>query len=185
MALMVSPREIVYSAGAWGCAGLKAAGMAVETDEAGITAAVVVAACAFIAAASVAGIARTGCSAAAAGWASAKDDNTTAGSAAVVAASIGRLGLGGCFCERDIVMERILFSTAGARGGDAGDNPILLLLLLMLLQMWSMRISHGFRNSTTIAGMAARNNVRSVRRPGCAINASTRRQGAPRGNLDP
>jgi hypothetical protein len=60
-------------------------------------------------------MARTGCTAAA-GWAKAKDDNTTAGNAAVVAASIGRLGLGGCLRERDIVMERILFSTAGAGG---------------------------------------------------------------------
>jgi hypothetical protein len=101
--LMVSPREMVYSAGAEGCAGLNAAGMVVETDEAGITAAVACAACAFIAAARVAGIERAGCSAAA-GWARAKDDNTTAGSAAVVAASTGRLGLGGCIGERDVVM---------------------------------------------------------------------------------
>src|SRR5688572_3818616 len=130
MALMVSPRAIVYSAGAAGCAGLKVVGMAVETDEAGVAAAVAcAAACAFIAAASVAGTARAGCSAAA-GWARAKDDNTTAGSAAVVAAIIGRLGLGGCLGERDIVMERILFSTAGA-GGDAA--VILILLLLVLL----------------------------------------------------
>src|ERR687893_7726 len=83
MALMVSPRAIVYSAGAAGRAGLKAVGMAVETDDAGMTAAVAwAAACAFMAAARVAGTARAGCSAAA-GWASAKDDNTTAGSAAV------------------------------------------------------------------------------------------------------
>jgi hypothetical protein len=91
--------------------------MAVETDDAGITAAAACAAWAFMAAARVPGMERTGCSAAA-GWARARDDSTTAGSAAVVAASIGRLGLGGCLCERDIVMERILFSTAGA-GGDA------------------------------------------------------------------
>ncbi|GAA3405792.1 hypothetical protein GCM10011577_36380 [Pseudarthrobacter polychromogenes] len=110
----------MYSAGAEGCAGLKAEGIAVDTDAAGITVALAVAAWAFMAAASVPGMARTGCSAAA-GWASAKDDNTTAGSAAVVAASIGRLGLGGCLCERDIVMEKILFSTAGA-GGDAADS---------------------------------------------------------------
>jgi hypothetical protein len=74
-----------------------------------------------MAAARVAGMDRAGCSAAA-GWARAKDDNTTAGSAAVVAASTGRLGLGGCLGERDIVMERILFSTAGA-DGDAADIP--------------------------------------------------------------
>jgi hypothetical protein len=34
----------------------------------------------------------------------------------VVAAIIGRLGLGGCCGERDVVMERILFSTACAVG---------------------------------------------------------------------
>ena len=117
MALTVSPRTIVYSAGAVGWAGLKAAGMVVDTEDAGMTADVPCAAWAFIAAASVAGTARAGCSAAA-GWASAKDDKTTAGSAAVVAAITGRLGLGCRWDERDIVMERILFSTAGA-GGDA------------------------------------------------------------------
>jgi hypothetical protein len=37
------------------------------------------------------------------------DDRTTAGSAAVVTASMGRLGLGDCFGERDVVMEGILF----------------------------------------------------------------------------
>jgi hypothetical protein len=52
----------------------------------------------------------------------------------VVAAIIGRLGLGGCLGERDIVMERILFSTAGA-GGDAAVILILLLLVLLLLRM--------------------------------------------------
>jgi hypothetical protein len=82
---------------------LNAAGMVVETDDAGMTAAVACAAWAFMAAASVAGTGRAGCWAAA-GWARAKDDNTTAGSAAVVAAIIGRLGFGGCFGERDIVM---------------------------------------------------------------------------------
>src|SRR5215218_9871121 len=94
MALMVSPRAMVYSAGAAGCAGLKAAGMVVETDDAGMTAAVACAAWAFMAAARVAGTGRAGCWAAA-GWARAKDDSTTAGSAAVVAAIIGRLGFGG------------------------------------------------------------------------------------------
>jgi hypothetical protein len=69
-----------------------------------------------MAAASVAGMARAGFSATA-GSATAKEDKTTAGSAAVVAAIIGRLGLGGRWGERDIVMEKILFSTAGAGGG--------------------------------------------------------------------
>jgi hypothetical protein len=64
----------------------------------------------------VAGTARAGFSATA-GSATAKEDKTTAGSAAVVAAIIGRLGLGGRWGERDIVMEKILFSTAGAGGG--------------------------------------------------------------------
>src|SRR5919112_1556478 len=105
MALMVSPRAMEYSAGGAGCAGLKAAGMVVETDDAGMTAAVAWAACAFMAAARVAGTGRAGCWAAA-GCARARDDNTTAGSAAVVAAIKGRLGFGGCFGERDIVMGR-------------------------------------------------------------------------------
>jgi hypothetical protein len=65
-----------------------------------------------MAAASVAGIAR-GRGSAVAGWARARDDRMTAGRAAVVAAIMGRLGLGGCG-ERDIVMKGILFSTAGA-----------------------------------------------------------------------
>ena len=104
MALMVSPRATVYSAGAEFCAGLKAAGIVVETDEAGMTVAVALAAaCAFIAAVRVAGSDLAGCWAVA-GCARARDDRTTAGSAAVVAAIIGKLGLGGCFGERDIVM---------------------------------------------------------------------------------
>jgi hypothetical protein len=61
-----------------------------------------------MAAASVAGTARAGASAAA-GWARAKDDKTTAGSAAVVTAIMGRLGRGVCFGERDVVMDGILF----------------------------------------------------------------------------
>jgi hypothetical protein len=85
--------------------------MLVETEAAGMTGAVAADACAFMAAASVAGTAWAGAWAAA-GWARASDDSTTAGSAAVVAAIIGRLGLGGCCGERDVVMEGILFSTA-------------------------------------------------------------------------
>jgi hypothetical protein len=65
-----------------------------------------------MAAASVAGTGRAG-EWAAAGWARANDDKTTAGKAAVVTAIMGRFGLVGCFGERDVVMERILFSTAG------------------------------------------------------------------------
>jgi hypothetical protein len=67
-------------------------------------------ACACIAAARVAGTAR-GRGSAVAGWARARDDRTTAGRAAVVAAIKGILGLGG-WGERDVVMEGILFSTA-------------------------------------------------------------------------
>ena len=127
MALTVSPRAIVYSAGAAGWAGWKAVGMVVDTEAAGITVpAALAAAWAFIAAARLLGMVRMGCCAAA-GWARARDDNTTAGSAAVVAAIIGRLGLGGCVGERDIVMEGILFSTAGA---DADGDPRIILILL-------------------------------------------------------
>jgi hypothetical protein len=107
--LTVSPRATVYSAGADAWAGRKAAGKVVETAAAGMIDAVAAAAWALTAAARVAGMAR-GRGSAVAGWARAKDDKTTAGSAAVVAAIKGRLGLG----ERDIVMEGILFSTAGA-----------------------------------------------------------------------
>src|SRR6478609_10673442 len=104
--LTVSPRTIVYSAGAAGCAGWNAAGMVVETTAAGITVpAAFAAACAFIAAARLLGMFRTGCWAVA-GWARAKDDNTTAGSAAAVAAVIGRLGSGGWLGERDIVIGK-------------------------------------------------------------------------------
>jgi hypothetical protein len=85
--------------------------MLVETEAAGMTAPEAPDTWAFMAAASVAGTVRTGATAAA-GWARASDDRTTAGSAAVVAAIIGRLGLGGCCGERDVVMEGILFSTA-------------------------------------------------------------------------
>jgi hypothetical protein len=123
IALTVSPRTMVYSAGGAGCAGWRVEGTVVETEEAGMTVPVACAAAwAFIAAARLLGMVRAGC-AAVAGWARAKDDRTTAGSAAVVAAIIGRLGLGGCLGERDIDMERILFSTAGAdAGGDAAVN---------------------------------------------------------------
>jgi hypothetical protein len=64
-------------------------------------------------------MARAGASAAA-GWARAKEDKTTAGSAAVVAASMGRLGRGACFGELDVVIKGILFFRC--RGtGDACD----------------------------------------------------------------
>jgi hypothetical protein len=95
--------------------GWKAAGTVVETEASGIRAAFASAAWAFIAAARVAGIARTGASAVA-GWARANDDKTTAGSAAVVTAIMGRLCLGGCFRVRDVVMERILFFNCRGRG---------------------------------------------------------------------
>jgi len=94
--------------------GWKAAGIVVETEAAGIRAALGSAAWAFIAAARVAGIARAGASAAA-GWARANDDKTTTGSAAVVTAIMGRLCLEGCFGERDVVMERILFFNCRGR----------------------------------------------------------------------
>ncbi len=82
--------------------------MVVETEAAGMRAVFASTAWAFIAAASVAGMGRAG-ACATAGWARAMDDRTTAGSAAVVTASMGRLGLGDCFGERDVVMEGILF----------------------------------------------------------------------------
>ena len=107
MALTVSPLTIVYSAGAAGRAGWKAVGMVVETTAAGMTVpADFAAAWAFIAAARLLGMCRAGCGAAAAGWARARDDITTAGSAAVVAAIMGKLGLGGCLGERDIVIGK-------------------------------------------------------------------------------
>jgi hypothetical protein len=123
---------MVYSAGAEDWAGRKAAGTVVETDAAGMTEAVAAAACAFMAADSVEGMAR-GRGSAVAGWARARDDRTTAGNAAVVAAIMGRLGLVGCLGERDVVMERILFSTAGMR--DAWRSVVLVLLKLLMLQM--------------------------------------------------
>jgi hypothetical protein len=67
-----------------------------------------------MAAARVAGMAR-GCDAAMAGWASATEERTTAGRAAVVAAIRARLGLAVCFGER-VVMEKVLFSAANAAG---------------------------------------------------------------------
>ena len=133
MLLMVSPRAMVYSEGTDGWAGRNADGIVVETEAAGITAAVAAAAWAFMAATRVAGIVRAGATAAA-GWARASDDRTTAGSAAVVAAIIGRLGLGGCCGERDVVMEGILFSTAG-RWGLPGLIMLLGLLKLLLLPL--------------------------------------------------
>src|SRR3954451_5587645 len=114
MPLTVSPRAMVYSAGAAGCAGWKAAGMVVDTEAAGMRPALASTAWAFIAAASVAGMGRAG-ACAMAGWARAMDERTTAGSAAVETASMGRLGLGGCFGERDVVMERILFFNCRGR----------------------------------------------------------------------
>jgi hypothetical protein len=53
---------------------------------------------------------------AAAGWAIAREERTTAGRAAVVAAIIGRLGLAVVFGERDVVMGKVLFSAANAAG---------------------------------------------------------------------
>src|SRR6476660_171871 len=104
--LTVSPRTIVYSAGAAGCAGWNAAGMVVETTAAGMMApAAFASAWACIAAARLLGMFLTGCWAVA-GSARANDDRTTAGSAAVVAAIMGRLGLGGCLRERDIVIGK-------------------------------------------------------------------------------
>jgi hypothetical protein len=51
-----------------------------------------------------------------AGSATAKDERTTTGRAAVVAAIKGRLGLAECFGGRDVVMGKILFSAANAAG---------------------------------------------------------------------
>src|SRR6476659_6411701 len=87
-ALIISPRPVVYSAGADTCEGRNAAGMVAGTEAAGSSregsdVAASPWAWAFMAAASVAGIAR-GRGSAAAGWAIAKDDSTTAGRAAVV-----------------------------------------------------------------------------------------------------
>ncbi len=59
---------------------------------------------------------------AAAGWARAREDSTTAGRAAVVAAIMGRLGRGGCFGERVVVMGKILFSAANAVGQASVTN---------------------------------------------------------------
>ena len=130
MPLIVSPRAIVYSAGADTLAGRKADGTAAGTEPAGITAepsdrAVCPWACACMAAARVAGMARERDSAAA-GWAIAKEESTTAGSAAVVAAIIGRLGLAVGFGERDVVMGKILFSAANAAGlaGSTGVTSV-------------------------------------------------------------
>ena len=53
---------------------------------------------------------------AAAGWAIAREERTTAGRAAVVAAIIGRLGRTVGFGERDVVMGKVLFSAANAAG---------------------------------------------------------------------
>src|SRR3954466_2855077 len=79
--------------------------MVAETTAAGMNVpAAFAAAWAFIAAARLLGMFRTGC--AVAGWARAKDDSTTAGNAAVVAAIMGRLGLGDCLGERDIVIGK-------------------------------------------------------------------------------
>jgi hypothetical protein len=63
----------------------------------------------------VAGMAR-GRGRVAAGWAIAKEERTTAGRAAVVAAIIGRLCLAVRFGERDVVMGKVLFSAANAAG---------------------------------------------------------------------
>jgi hypothetical protein len=68
-----------------------------------------------MAAARVAGMERLRDSAVA-GWATAREERTTAGRAAVVAAIKGRLGRAGCFGERNVVMGKILFSAANAAG---------------------------------------------------------------------
>jgi hypothetical protein len=91
------------------------------TEAAGITAAFRdVAASAFAwartAAARVAGTERTRDSAAA-GWAIAREESTTAGSAAVVAAISGRLRPGRSCGEREVVIGKILFSAATLRSG--------------------------------------------------------------------
>jgi hypothetical protein len=74
-----------------------------------------------MAAASVAGIA-VGRALASAGCATAREDSITAGSVAVVAAIIGRLGLGGCLGELVVVMGKILFSAANAVGQASVTN---------------------------------------------------------------
>jgi hypothetical protein len=51
-----------------------------------------------------------------AGSATAKEERTTTGRAAVVAAISGRLGRAWCFGERNVVMGKILFSAANAAG---------------------------------------------------------------------
>jgi hypothetical protein len=78
-----------------------------------------------MAAASVAGMLR-GRGSAAAGWASASEERTTAGRAAVVAAINGRLCREFGFGERDVVMGKILISAAKAAGraGDTTDTSV-------------------------------------------------------------
>ena len=122
---MVSPRAMVYSAGAAGCAGRREFGIDVDTDAAGMTPDFSAASWACIAAASVAGTVR-GRDSAAAGWAMASEDRTTAGRAAVVAAITGRLGLEYCFGDRGVVMGMILFSAANAVGqaGVTNDTSV-------------------------------------------------------------
>jgi hypothetical protein len=51
-----------------------------------------------------------------AGWATAREERTTAGRAAVVAAINGRLGRAVCFGGRNVVMGKVLFSAANAAG---------------------------------------------------------------------
>lgn len=103
--------------------------MAAGTADAGMRFAVCAVACAFMAAASVAGILR-GCDAgsALAGWAKAKEDKTTAGSAAVVAAITGMLMV--LFGERGVVMGFVLISAAGPEG-----RPFLISVVPMLLKL--------------------------------------------------
>jgi hypothetical protein len=120
----------VYSAGADTWAGRKADGTDAGTEVEGINAepsvrAVCPCACACMAAARVAGMARVRDSAAA-GWAIASDDRTTAGRAAVVAAIIGRLDRVVGFGERDVVMGKVLFSAANAAGlaGNTGVTSV-------------------------------------------------------------
>ncbi|BCW58354.1 hypothetical protein StoSoilB20_17010 [Arthrobacter sp. StoSoilB20] len=90
--------------------GRRAAGNVAATACAGMTLPALTA-CAFIAAASVAGTLRGwGAGEAMDGWARASEDKTTAGSAAVVAAMTGMLMVR--FGERGVVMKSVLISTA-------------------------------------------------------------------------
>ena len=109
--------------------GRRVAGRVAATALAGMTVPTFTA-CAFMAAASVAGIFR-GCGAGAAidGWAKASEDKTTAGSAAVVAAMTGMLMVR--FGERGVVMKSVLISTAGCWVALLSVLPMLLMLSMV------------------------------------------------------